>query len=79
VGMMAVHIAPGAVLKFGQPRRLFEGDYETQVPMRSYDVTPDGKHFIMLRNEPLPDQRVTKLTVVLNFFDELRRRAPVGK
>lgn len=78
VGMMAVHIAPGARFKFGQPRRLFEGDYETEVPLRSYDVTPDGQHFIMLRNEPLPDQRVTKLTVVLNWFDELRRRAPAS-
>ncbi len=79
VGMMAVHIAPGAAFKFGQPRKLFEGDYETSIPMRSYDITPDGQHFIMLRNLPMPDQRVTKLTVVLNWFDELRRRAPTGK
>jgi serine/threonine protein kinase len=79
VGMMAVHIAPGAAFKFGQPHRLFEGVYETSTPLRSYDITPDGRHFIMLRNEPWPDQRVTKLTVVLNWFDELRRRAPVGK
>jgi hypothetical protein len=47
--------------------------------LRSYDITPDGQHFIMLRKEPRPGQRVTKLTVVLNWFDELRRRVPPGK
>ncbi len=77
--MMAVHISPSAAFKFGQPRQLFEGDYEDAIPLRSYDITPDGQHFIMLRNEPPADQPVTKLTVVLNWFDELRRRAPVGK
>jgi len=79
VGMRVVRIAPGAGFKSGQPRQLFDGDYETATPMRSYDIMPDGQHFIMLRNEPWPDHPVTKLTVVLNWFDELRRRAPVGK
>ena len=77
--MVMVDITPGAEFKHGQPRQLFAGDYAPTNPMRSYDITPDGQHFIMLRREPMPDQRVTKLTVVLNWFDELRRRAPAGK
>ena len=43
---------------------------------RSYDVTLDGQHFIMQRAEDLPDQRVTRLNVVLNWFDEHRKRVP---
>jgi hypothetical protein len=64
--MRAVPVASGATFKFGQPRQLFGGDYEIETPMRGYDVTPDGQHFIMLRNDPWPDRPVTKLTVVLN-------------
>ena len=79
VGMRAVRIESGAGFKSGQPRQLFDGDYETSIPARGYDVTPDGHHFIMLRNEPWPDHPVTKLTVVLNWFDELRRRVPASK
>jgi hypothetical protein len=33
----------------------------------------------MMRYEFPPAQLVTKLTVVLNWFDQLRRRAPAGK
>ena len=74
--MMAVDILPGDTFKAGPPRLLFEGNWQASTPTRSYDITPDGKYFIMARPEPLPDQRVTKLNVVLNWFDELKKRAP---
>jgi serine/threonine protein kinase/Tol biopolymer transport system component len=84
MAMMAVEITHGPAnsrpgFKHGPARQLFEGDYVSTSPVRSYDVTPDSQHFIMLRYVPPPDQRVTRLTVVLNWFDELRRRAPVSK
>jgi Tol biopolymer transport system component/DNA-binding winged helix-turn-helix (wHTH) protein len=46
--------------------------------LQSYDVAPDGKRFAAVLYadgiaEPKP---VTHLTFLLNFFDELRRRAP---
>jgi hypothetical protein len=44
--------------------------------MGEYDVTPDGQYFFMIRTSPPPEQPVTKLTVVLNWFDELKKRAP---
>jgi len=74
--MMVVDILPGDGLNYGAPRSLFEGSWLTGGLLPSYDITPDGQHFIMAQPEDLPDQRVTKLNIVLNWFDELRRRAP---
>jgi serine/threonine-protein kinase len=76
--MMAVDFAAGEAFKIGVPHALFEGKWSTSIPSRSYDVTPDGQHFIMLRQEDPPYQRVTRLNVVVNWFDELRKRAPQG-
>jgi hypothetical protein len=78
-GVMAVDIASGTAFKYSQPHQLFEGPYEATNPVRSYDITADGQHFILLRIVAEPAQPVTKLTVVLNFFDELRRRVPASK
>jgi hypothetical protein len=41
----------------------------------NYDLAPDGKHLAaILLNNGAP----THLTFLLNFFDGLRRRVPVG-
>jgi hypothetical protein len=46
-------------------------------PLRSYDVTADGQFFMAKQQAP-PDQRVTKLNVVLGWGDELKRRVPAS-
>jgi len=63
--MMAAAVTPKPALVIGTPVRLFEGDYAMD-----YDVTPDGKRFIMLRET----SSTTRLDVVLNWFDDVRRR-----
>ena len=45
------------------------------------DIAPDGKRFVVF---PPPDAKEgqdvpLRVTFVLNFFEELRRRAPEGK
>jgi hypothetical protein len=40
----------------------------------SFDVSPDGKRFVTIQSDTSEDAS-TPLTFVLNFFDELRRRA----
>jgi len=46
----------------------------------SYDVAPDGKRVAGILANPDEQQKpLTHLTFLLNFFDELRRRAPAGK
>jgi len=41
-----------------------------------YNLAPDGKRLAAML---AGDQAPTHLTFLLNFFDELRRRAPAGK
>jgi hypothetical protein len=58
--------------------RLFDGAGYTgsgaQGGGRTYDVSPDGSRFLMVR---VGDQSSTPLVVVLNWFEELRRLAPI--
>ena len=44
-----------------------------------YDLAPDGKRFVVLQPEASEQKGPQHVTFLLNFFDELRRRAPVGK
>ncbi|MEO8096057.1 MAG: protein kinase [Acidobacteriota bacterium] len=73
--MMAVDLSTAGSFKASEPRKLFEGPYSTTIPLRSYDVTPNGQ-FIMMREQEAPDERVTKLNVVLGWAEELKRRVP---
>jgi serine/threonine-protein kinase len=47
----------------------------------NYDLAPDGKRFAIFPELKAPAEEKGKVhvTFLLNFFDELRRRVPVGK
>jgi Tol biopolymer transport system component len=76
--MMAANILSGETFSAENPRLLFEGRF---VPTRrgdaAYDVSPDGQRFLMVKRvqESIP----TQLNIVLNWFEELKRRVPPGK
>ena len=41
-------------------------------------ITPDGRRFLMI--QPVePEQAATKINVVLNWFEELKRRVPAAR
>ncbi len=42
-------------------------------PSRAYDVAADGRRFLMIKGQQAV---VQQLHVVLNWFEELKRRAP---
>jgi hypothetical protein len=46
-----------------------------------FDLAPDGKRLAMEMPvaTPEPPKPQHEVTFVLNFFDELRRRVPLGK
>jgi serine/threonine-protein kinase len=46
-----------------------------------YDLAPDGKRFAIFPNlnASAEEKGDVHMTFLLNFFDELRRRAPVSK
>ena len=46
----------------------------------SYDVAPDGRVAVILYPEGTADEKpATTLTILLNFFDELKRRVPLSR
>jgi len=58
----------------GVPELLFSGHY-VNVLGYSYDISPDGQHFLLLR--PVNNaQTASRLKVVKNLFEELNRLAP---
>jgi serine/threonine-protein kinase len=76
--MMAVDITTQPGFARGKPRVLFEGQYEpTPATTPNYDVSPDGQRFLMLK--PSEQEAPTQINVVLNWFEELKRRVPVEK
>jgi eukaryotic-like serine/threonine-protein kinase len=77
--MMAVDITTQPTFTVGSPRLLFEGRYETSPNFISgYDVSSDGQRFLMI--QPVePEQPATQINVVLNWFEELKQKVPVGK
>ena len=71
--MMSVGIRPGATFGFDQPRALFStSQYVPAGAMQSYDVSPDDKRFVMLR-ETAANER-SEFIVVENWTQELRAR-----
>jgi len=72
--IMAVSIETKPTLKVGQPRMLFEGPYFESG--HDIAVTPDGKGFILIRENDTTGPR--EIEVVVNWPEELKQRAPVA-
>jgi Tol biopolymer transport system component len=71
--MMAADVRQGPALSVSKPRRLFDGEWE--LPSGApFSVMPDGKRFLMVRFAPAAIP--TRLDVIFNWFEELRKRAP---
>jgi eukaryotic-like serine/threonine-protein kinase len=77
--MMSVPVETGSSFKAGAPKVLFKGEYFSGYNRTQYSVTPDGRRFLMIRNAaaklsgaPPPQQ----VNVVLNWFEELKKRVP---
>jgi serine/threonine-protein kinase len=79
--LMAVPVKPGGTTwSAGIPTKLFEGRYHTGDTMTSYDVSPDGQRFLMLKEGGAADQAAGLATIilVLNWREELKRLAPTN-
>jgi Tol biopolymer transport system component len=73
--MMAADVVTSPSFSVGTPKVLFEDQDLTNT---AWDVSPDGQRFLMVK--PVEQQRVaTQIDVVLNWFEELKRRVPPGK
>jgi serine/threonine-protein kinase len=77
--IMAVPVTPGATFMPGRPKPLFRfaGIYRISGTGTAYDIHPDGQRFIMVSeaDEQSADSSPQQVHVVLNWFEELKRRA----
>ena len=84
--MMSVSVDFEPVFTPGIPKVLFEGNYIRSAAGggttggRQYDVSPDGGRFLMVRLTRAIENvegSEAPITVVLNWFEELKERVPV--
>jgi Tol biopolymer transport system component len=72
-----VESSDGASLVTGAPTPLFTGEYYFVQAGRTYDVSPDGKRFLMIKSAPSgTPSAALQLVVVLNWVEELKRLVP---
>jgi serine/threonine-protein kinase len=72
----------GNIPILGEPQELFQGRFVSggepaSQRGRMYDLSPDGTRFLMVQQGEAPP-RATEYRVVVNWFEELRRLAPVN-
>ena len=77
--LITVPVKTSPTFEAGPSRRLFSDPaYHgagSSLSDRTYDVSLDGRRFVMIRNI---DQPPRSIAVVQHWFDELRRRVPVN-
>ena len=84
--MMRVLMTPGAPTPFGTPEQLFDGSSFAlggrgefaRRHRRTYDVSPDGRRFLMIKSAPTPAQPAApdRVVIVQNWFEELKAKLP---
>ncbi len=76
--MVVVPIAPGPALALGARRVLFRLDPDLYLLEREFytpfDISPDGRRFLLARRIVGDSPTVSPLLVTLNWFEELRRQ-----
>ena len=72
--MVASYTANGEAFVAAKPRLWAE-----KKDFSFFDLAPDGKRFAVVQEVESKEKGSTHVTFLLNFFDELRRRAPAGR
>ena len=84
--MVATYTASGDSFHADKPQLWSPGQFTSRGPASNFDVHPDGKRFVVLKDSAvLKDsvageaKAVNKVSFIFNFFDELRRKVPSGR
>ena len=73
--LMVVDFTPGDEVPAGRPTPLITPWTFNQIPLRGYDVFPDGSFVTALGDESwFGDNSATELHVTLNWAEELKER-----
>jgi serine/threonine-protein kinase len=77
--LMRVPVKPGTTWTAGTPTKLIEGPYFRGGggnDSRMYDVSRDGKKFLVVKQDVSPNQPAVRIVVVQNWLEELKARVP---
>jgi serine/threonine-protein kinase len=76
--LMAVPVQTGGqTFSRGNPTKLFDTPIFTSSPARTYDISPDGQRFLMIKDKSATEPSTPALdnmVVVLNWVEELKAR-----
>ncbi len=76
----AVDVRTDGGFSIGKPRLLFEKPLlDHAYPLRGYDLSLDSQRFLMVKQEQRKPTPVTEMTIVQNWFEEIKRLVPAGK
>jgi serine/threonine-protein kinase len=82
--MMAVAVSTAPTFQAGRPQELWKGHYSHGMSTScgppgatssNYDITADGKRFLMVKDDDQDRATSKQIVVVLGWTDELRRMA----
>jgi len=78
--VVAVPVQKGAAFTWGQPHTIIATTYFSGATGRAYDVSHDGKRFLMVK-ERSGDGATTpnSIVVVMNWIEDLKRREEPAK
>ncbi|MBM3819499.1 MAG: serine/threonine-protein kinase [Acidimicrobiia bacterium] len=77
--VMAADLQAGPTFVAGTPRRVISGRYVAPLNGRPFDVTRDGRRFLMIKTPDTTSDTAERprVVVVQGWFEELKRRVPV--
>jgi serine/threonine-protein kinase len=75
--MVAVPVQPGSAFSYGKPQPLFDASGYLNLGYRSFDISADGKRFLMVKDAARGNTAARpSIVVVSHWFDEVNRRIP---
>jgi hypothetical protein len=75
---MGVRMEPGLSWRSSTPARILQGQYNYGGTGRTYDILPDGRRFLMIKQVGGNEAAPQSLVVVQNWHEELKRLVPVN-
>jgi len=74
--LYAVPVRATPTFSAGSPARVFDGRYDSNIAGRTYDVSPDGRRFLMIKDSvsDAPGAPAPNLIVVEHWPEELKAR-----
>ena len=79
-GVWVVDINTEGGFSSSKPRLVFkEKGLNATIPLRAWDLWPDGQGFLMTKRGESKYQQVDEILIIQNWFEELKRLVPVKK